>query len=124
MRIKSLVTTLTLVFVLLCSSVAYAWTIIEYYTVINHTSSQIQGYVVTGCDVTVDKITERGWLYRDGTLVKTNTGGGVNTDYSQCPVFASNPSGAQDWELDGSHTATYGGTTKGPWPSNSGLYGI
>lgn len=124
MRKKGLVITLTLASVFLFSSVAYAWDIIYYYTQIDHTSSEIQGYVITGTDVYADQITERGWLYMDGTFVKYNTNGNLDTTYSQCPVYYSNPSGGQDWELDGSHTSTYGGITKGPYSSYSGVYGI
>jgi len=124
MKKKGLVITLTLAFVLLCSSVAYAWTMTGCYDVIYNTSSEIQGYVVTECDVNADEITERGWLYMDGTLVNSNSSGNFNTNYSQCPVFGNNPSGEQNWDLNGSHTATYQGYTIGPWPSSSSVYGI
>lgn len=124
MRKKGLVITLTLASVLLCSSVAYAWNMIYYYTTIYDTSSQIQAYAVTGCDVYADSITQTGWLYMDGTLVNSRTSGNFNTTYSQTPVFANNPSGDQNWDMDGSHTATYGGFTKGPWPSSCSVYGI
>lgn len=123
-RKKGLVITLALAFVLLCSSVAYAWDITYNYCVINYNSSQIQGYVVTGCDVYADSITERGWLYMDGDFVKGNSRSDYGTTYSQCPVYYNNPSGEQGWYLSGRHSATYGGTTKGPYLSNSSLYGV
>jgi len=74
--------------------------------------------------VKADSITERGWLYMDGTLINNNSNGDFSTTYSQCPVFATNLSGGQNWDLSGSHTATYGGSTIGPWPSSSSIYGI
>ncbi|MDJ0306780.1 hypothetical protein [Dehalobacter sp.] len=113
MRRKGLFVTLTLSFILLCSSVAYAASFSYCYGVFYHTDSQIQSYVVTGIDSVVDSIQQKGWLYMDGNYVQYNISGSFNSTYSQTPVFYSNPAGLQDWDLDGWHTATDNGITLG-----------
>ncbi len=120
MRKKGLFVTLTLAFIVLCSSVANAASFAYCYGVFYHTDSQIQSYVVTGIDSVVDSIQQKGWLYNDDAFANYNINGTtIPATYSQTPVFASNPAGLQEWRLDGWHTATDNGFTLGSRDSQS-----